>query len=77
MENSHLISPLLADAIAWMYRHRDLLNEGYSGRDPDFATAKSVYLSEMQIGAARSSIGTSTYSREDLLKAFEDALNRV
>ncbi|MBD2311350.1 hypothetical protein H6G20_06730 [Desertifilum sp. FACHB-1129] len=64
-------SQLLGIAIGWMYRHRDLLSLGYSGKDPTFSQAKQVFLEEM-----RQQTGENM-TDEVLLEAFQEALNRV
>ncbi len=62
-------SPLVASAIGWMYGHRDLLNKGYSGEDPTFSRAKAEFL--------RGRGNLSTNEKDELIKAFEEALKRV
>ncbi|MBE7472478.1 MAG: hypothetical protein DPW09_22645 [Anaerolineae bacterium] len=60
---------LVASAIGWMYSHRDLLNKGYSGQDPTFSEAKAEFLK------GRGNLSAS--EKDELMKAFEEALNRV
>ena len=67
--NKKDFSSLVGSAIGWMYGNRDLLSKGYSGKDPTFSEAKAKWLE------GRGNLSPS--EKEELLKAFEEALKRV
>jgi len=67
---SRSISPLVGSAVSWMYGNRDLLNKGYSGKDPEFKEAKAAFMKDMTKGWPQE-------LEESLMQAFEAALNMV
>ncbi len=67
---SQQISPLVGNAISWMYGHRTLLDKGYSGEDPKFSEAKAVFIQDMRKKGFQE-------TNESLNQAFEEALHIV
>jgi hypothetical protein len=68
---SQKVSPLVSSAVSWMYGHKTLLYQGYSGEDPTFSKAKAIFIQDMR----KREFANET--EESLMQAFEDALNMV
>ena len=64
------ISQLIGQSVGWMYSHRGLLSEGYSGNDPGFKKAKVIFLEDMKKSHPDE-------SEEVILQAFTKALGMV
>jgi hypothetical protein len=63
-------TPFLGTAVRWMYGNREVLWKGYSGKEPTFSAAKTVFIKDMRRAGRLE-------TDEMLIKAFEDALNIV